>query len=96
MKRTKNMVYAPNDESEELVLFAPNESDVYEYMKVVANSLKRHAKNYDPDKAVDSWYRVATMASDKYNKWFGYRFTVTERFTAAVEFEEEWREYVLN
>lgn len=98
MKRTRNMVYTPSEESRELKLFADNDSAVHERMKYVVESLKKHAKRgkYDADKAVDAWYYVSDYASKRYYIEFGYKFTVTERFTVAVEFEEEWREEILN
>lgn len=97
MKHTKNMVYTPSVESQELILYAIHERDVYRIAKdsIVPNLRKKWKKGiYNTNKAVDCYYRVATTASEKYNREFGYKFTVTERFTAAVELEEYFREEV--
>lgn len=98
MKRTKNMVYNPTEESRELFLYAVNDGEVYRGMvNAVLNSLERKVKNgtYDREKAVDAWYYVATRASDKYNKDFGYKFCVMDRFTVAVEMAEYYEEQIL-
>lgn len=43
-------------------------------------------------KAVDAYYYIATEASKNYNKDFGYSFSVSDRFSAAVDMEEYYRE----
>lgn len=97
MKRTKTMVYKPTVESRELMLYAINNGDLYKRQILpVINSLKKKAAKgtYDSDKAVDAWYYVACSASQMYDKDFGYSFTVTDRFTAAVDMEQYYREDV--
>ena len=97
MKRTKTMVYKPTEESRELMLYAINNGELYRrQITPVINSLKKKAAKgtYDNDKAVDVWYYVACSASQMYNKDFGYSFTVTDRFTAAVDMEKYYREDV--
>ena len=97
MKRTANMIYKPSDEARELVLYAENDHDIYfGHIKPVIENLAKKMKKgvYDSNKAVDLWYYVATDAAKKYNKEFGYMFTVTERFTAAVALEERFIEDV--
>ena len=97
MKRTKTMVYKPTQESRELVLFAANNGTLYEKeILTVINCLRKKAAKgtYNSEKAVDAWYRVACSASQMYYKDFGYSFTVTDRFTAAVELEKYFKEDV--
>ena len=98
MRHTKNMVYKPTEESRELFLCATNNSKLYRRMtEHVLDSLEKKIKKgiYDREKAVDAWYYVATAASDQYHKDFGYKFTVTERYTAAVEMAEYYEEQIL-
>ena len=97
MKRTKTMVYKPTQESRELMLYAANNGELYRrQIAPVINSLKKKAATgtYDSEKAVDAWYYVACSASQMYDKDFGYSFTVTDRFTAAVEMEKYFKEDV--
>lgn len=94
MKHTRNMVYQPSDEATELTLYAVNTAVVWRNIEATLRTLQKHVDKgrYTADKAVDAWYHIATMASDWYNREFGYRFTVTERFTAAVDLEMNFRE----
>lgn len=87
MKHSKNMIYKPTAESEELYLFANNESALYNQIGTIEkNLLKKIDKGvFDPEKAADAFYYAMTTASALYKKYFGYAFTVTERYTAAVE-----------
>ena len=97
MKRTKSMTYKETTESRELLLFATNDGDLYRQMITpIIDNLRKKAKKgiYDADKAVDAWYSVATAASKKYDKYYGYSFTVQERFTVAVDMEERYKEEV--
>lgn len=97
MKRTRTMIYKPTEESRELMLYAINNGELYRrQITPVINSLRKKAAKgtYDSDKAVDAWYYVACSASQMYNKDFGYSFSVTDRFTAAVELEQYYREDV--
>ena len=97
MKRTKNMIYNETTESRELFLYATNDGNLYRQMvmPIIENLRKKAQKGmYDAEKAVDAWYRAATVASDKYNKDFGYRFNVADRFTVAVDMEEYYKEEV--
>lgn len=98
MKRTKNMVYTPSEEANELFLYAVNDGRLYHRMvKNILDNLEKKIKNgkYDKEKAIDLWYYVATEASNKYNEDFGCRFTVKERFTVAVDMEEYYGEQIL-
>ena len=95
MKRTKSMIYNETVESRELFLYATNSGDLYRQMITpVINNLRKKAEKgtYDSEKAVDAYYRIACEASKRYNKDFGYSFSVQDRFTAAVDMEEYYRE----
>ena len=48
--------------------------------------------NFDATKAIVAFYHVATAASNLYNKEFGYKFSVTERWTAAYNLLQEYME----
>lgn len=91
MKKTKNMVYAPSVDARELAVFTENDSILYRYYIIPAidNLKKKVARGvFDAEKAVLYFYRVATAASDKYYQDFGYRFSVTARYTAAADLLE--------
>lgn len=95
MKTTKSMIFTPSAESRELFLYASNKAIIYNSRIVpVVKNLKKHlAKNqYNTEKAITLFFHVMTAASDLYFREFGYRFTVTERYTAAVEMEREFTE----
>ena len=95
MKRTKSMIYKETVESRELFLYATNDGELYRRMitPIIENLRKKAAKGwYDENKAVDAYYRIACEASKRYNKDFGYSFSVQDRFTAAVDMEECYRE----
>lgn len=95
MKRTKSMIYNETVESRELFLYATNDGELYRQMITpVINNLRRKASKgwYDSEKAVDAYYRIACEASKRYNKDFGYSFSVQDRFTAAVDMEEYYRD----
>lgn len=97
MKRTKNMVYRETVESRELFLYSINNNNVYcKAIAPVLKSLNKHCNrgNYDSERAVDAWYRVANIASNEYKKDFGYSFSVGDRFTVAVELEKYHREEI--
>lgn len=95
MKRTKSMIYSETVESRELFLYATNDGRLYRQMitPVINNLRKKAIKGaYDSEKAVDAYYRIACEASKMYNKDFGYSFSVQDRFTAAVDMEEYYRD----
>lgn len=101
MKRTSSMIYRPTTESEELYLYAINTSECYHQIiqPVLVNLKKKVAKGvYDADKAVDLYYYAATRCAKQYEReygseaWYGITFSVTDRFTCAVDLEERFRE----
>lgn len=97
MKRTSSMVYKETEESRELYLVAVNDGDIYESLTAsILENLRKKVKKgtYDADKAVDSYYRIATEASNWYKKMFGYGFSVQDRFTVAVDLETYYREHI--
>ena len=97
MKRTKSMTYNETTESRELFMYATNCGNLYRSMTtpLIANLKKKLAKGvYDADKAVDAYYHIATEASNRYGRDFGYTFSVADRFTVAVEMEAYYKEIV--
>lgn len=97
MTRTKSMTYNETTESRELFLYATNNGNLYRSMITsVINSLRKKAVKgvYDGDKAIDIWYRVATEASNCYYKDYGYKFSVTDRYTAAVDMKDYYEDEV--
>lgn len=100
MKMTKSMVYVPSHEATELAIFAINEQKLYGRLQSVVKSLARKWRKgtYDPEKAVICYYRAATEAAKIYDLLYGNpfhkTFTVTDRWTAAVDLEEHFREDV--
>lgn len=89
------MNYNETTESRELFLFATNDGDLYRKMilPIITNLRKKAIKGmYDKEKAVDAYYYASCEASKMYDKEFGYSFSVADRFTAAVDMEEYYRE----
>ena len=98
MKRTKSMVYNQTQESIELTHFAANTELIYpQICATVRNLAKKFAKGvYDAEKAVDAFYYIACAASDLYKKWYGYSFSVADRFSAAVDLRDYFSENIEN
>ena len=86
MKRTKSMFYRETVESRELFLFTVNESAIYPQLCAIVRNLNRkYSKGiYNPEKAIDAFYYAIESANMLYNKYFGYSFSVTDRFSAAI------------
>ena len=98
MKRTKSMIYNQTQESIELTHFAANTESIYpQICATVRNLAKKFAKGvYDAEKAIDAFYYVACAASDLYKKWYGYGFSVADRFSAAVDLRDYFTENIEN
>lgn len=99
MKKTKSMIYKPTEESKELFLVATNDGRLYsrQIVYIIRSLAKKYAKGiFDQEKAADAFYYAATAASDQYYKDFGYRFTVTDRYTAAVDMVTYYMENIEN
>lgn len=93
MKKTKSMIYKPSTESRELYLYATNNGDLYrQQIQYIENNLKKKlAKGiYNHDKAAQAFYYAADNASRLYNRDFGYSFSVTDRWTAAVDMADDF------
>lgn len=98
MKRTKNMIYKETEESRELFLYTINDGEIYKTQTTaIINNLKKKYNRglYDQQKAVDAFYYLACTGSEKYNRDFGYSFSVGDRFTAAVEFEQYYKDHIM-
>lgn len=97
MRRTKNMVYKPTEESYELYLYAVNDGRLYrQFIAPAIKCLKKKYQQgiYDKEKAIDLYYTAATEASNHYFKEFDYKFSVTDRYTAAVDMEAYYMDEV--
>ena len=95
MKHTKSMIYTPSTEATELFMYVTNNSYLYHYhTKSIIENLKKKAVKgiYDTNKAIDLYYYLATAGSDKYFKDFGYKFSVTDRYTVAVDLENYYKD----
>ena len=97
MNRTRNMIYKPSDEARELFICVINNGDAYPHIQAIVKTLAKKMKKgiYDKEKAIDAYYHVACEESERYHKDFGYIFTVTERFTVAVDMEEYYFDHVV-
>lgn len=99
MKRTSSMKVVETEESRELMLYAVNDGRLYSraIVPTVRNLAKKYsAGKFDPERAIDAFYYVACAASDSYSRDYGYRFSVTDRFTVAAEMVEYFREDIEN
>ena len=105
MKRTKAMYYNPTAESRELTLCAVNMIDVWPQLEYTIKMLLKKARKgiYNADKAIDAYYPIVTNAAKVYCERYGNGlesfsriFSVTDRFTAAIEIEKYFREDIFN
>lgn len=97
MKRTKTMTYNQTIESQELFLYATNDGDIYRQQITPAiNNLRKKAikGTYNQNKSIDLFYYITTAASDKYKKDFGFSFSVGDRFTAAADMVDYYKDEI--
>lgn len=98
MKRTKNMFYKESHNAENLYLYTVNTSEIYhKHTTPIIQNLRKKAKKgvYDSEKAIDIFYSLANIGAQFYNKEFKEEqvyFSVTDRFTVAVDLENRYRE----
>lgn len=95
MKKTASMIIRETCESRELFLFATNTESIYRnaIVPTINNLVKKYrAGKFDAEKAVDAFYHVSNYASELYKAWYGYKFTVTERYTAAASMKDYFME----
>lgn len=98
MKRTKSMIIHETVESRELFLYATNTESIYKnaIVPTIRNIAKKYrAGKFDAEKAIDAFYHVANYASELYHAWYGYKFTVTERYTAAANMKDYFMEDIM-
>lgn len=94
------MIYNQTAEAVELYMFSVNEEPIYRQLQAAAENLNKKVKKgtYNSDKAIDLFYHIATNASNLYNRFFGYGFTVADRFTVATDmrntYEADYQEEV--
>ncbi len=92
MKITKNMYYRESHESEDLYLYIINDKDLYLEIVSACKTLAKHLKksSYSKDKAIAYYYRIASKGAKKYKQELGNNFSVTNRYTVAVDLEENF------
>ena len=105
MKRTKSMIYKESDESRELFLYSVNSSVLYRQsiVPIVRNLAKKYSKGiFDKEKAIDAFYYAAENGAKLYCKEFSafpsdyvQVFSVTDRFSAAVEMADYYMENII-
>ena len=97
MKHTKNMVYKQTDSSEALYICTVNDGDLYRstIQPIIDNLRKKYQRGtFDPDKAADAFYPVATEEANRLRKQFGEVYSVTDRYTCAVDMVERYTENI--
>lgn len=104
MERTKAMYYKPSTESKELTLCSVNMIEVWPRMEAVIKMLSMKARKgiYNADKAIEAFYPIMTEAAKIYCREYGNKlesfsriFSVTDRFTAAIEIEKYFRDDII-
>jgi hypothetical protein len=91
------MVHKATVESSELFGYTTNHGDIYrQAITPVINNLRKKAQKglYDAEKAIDAWYHVATMASNRYGNDYGYTFSVQDRYTVAVDMRDYYEDEI--
>ena len=91
------MIYKPTEKSNDIVLCVECNHDVYEshVLPIIANLKRKAARGvYDPERAIDAWYTAATAQAAILTRQFETRYSVTDRYSAAVELERDYREEV--
>lgn len=94
MKITKSMYYCESRESEDLYLYIVNDGDLYFEIVSACKTLAKHLNEYSKDKAIGYYYRIASKGAKKYKQELGNNFSVTNRYTVAVDLEENFYERV--
>lgn len=99
MKRTSSMIYRPSQEATEAYCVARNTREIWDTAakRTVDYLRKRWDKgDYDKERAVDLIYSNILDATNRfYKRYYGYEFTVTDRFTASCDIERYIREEYL-
>ena len=90
MKITKNMYYCESYEAEDLYLYIINNRDLYFEIVTACKTFAKHLKNYSKDKAIAYYYRIASKGAKMYKQELGNNFSVTNRYTVAVDLEENF------
>ena len=98
MKITKNMYVENTAASRELELYVYNDRNIYlhQIKPLISNLQRKFARgDYNATKAIVAFYHITTNASNKYYKEFGYKFSVTERWTSAYYILQEFIEDIV-
>lgn len=97
MKRTSSMKYTPSENAEALYICTVNDGDLYRstIQPIIENMKKRYQRGtFDPDKAADAFYPVATEEANRLRKQFGELYSVTDRWTVAVDMVDRYMENI--
>lgn len=92
MKITKSMYYCESHEAEDLYLYIINNRGLYFEIVSTCKTLTKHLKknSYSKDKAIGYYYRIASKGAKMYKQELGNNFSVTNRYTVAVDLEENF------
>lgn len=100
MKRTKAMIYQPTAQSNELVAYITGGAYSKDIGVLLQNlQVKMQMGKYNKIDAINSYYSLVSDAALKYQREYfsnEYKFSVTEKFTAAVDLEAYYLSEVLS
>lgn len=97
MKHTKNMVYKQTDSSEALYICTINDGDLYRQTitPIIESMKKRYQRGtFDREKAADAFYPVATEEARRLHQQFGEVYSVTDRYTCAIDMVDRYMENI--
>jgi hypothetical protein len=84
-------------EARELYLYADNDGQLYKQKRepIEKNLMKKIEKGkYNSKLAVKLWMYLADAGSKKYDKDFGFKFSVKDRKSAAEAFSDDFEEMI--
>lgn len=100
MKRTKAMVYQPTAKSNELVAYITGGAYSKDIGVLLQNfQVKLRMGKYNKNDAIDRYYSLVSDAALKYQREYfatEYKFSVTEKYSAAVDLEAYYLPEVLS
>lgn len=97
MKRTSSMIYKPSENAEALYICTVNDGDLYRstIQPIIDNLRKKYQRGtFNPEKAADAFYPVATEEANRLRKQFGEVYSVQDRWTVAVDMVDRYMENI--
>ena len=84
------MNYRESHEAVDLYLHITNIRSLYFEIVSACKTLAKHLKKheYSKDKAISYYYRIASKGAKMYKQELGNNFSVTNRYTVAVDLEK--------